>query len=141
LTSINSWHLHQLDVNNVFLHGDLNEEVYMSVPQGIVSPKPNQVCKLLKFLYGMKQASRKCYEKLTSFLTDQGYKQSASDHSLFTLHIDSGFIALLVYDVILAGNYMTKIDRIKATLDAVFEIKDLGKLKYFLGIKVAHYKT
>lgn len=74
LSSINSWHLHQLDMNNAFMHGDLSKDVYMYVPQGVVSPKPNQVCKLLKSLYGLKQASREWYEKLTGFLISQGYK-------------------------------------------------------------------
>lgn len=143
LASINSWYLHQLDVNNAFLHGDLQEEVYMSVPQGVQCSKPNQVCKLLKSLYGLKQASRKWYEKLTGFLITQGYKQSNSDHSLFTLHTNTDFTALLVYvdDVILAGTSMNEIDRIKFMLDSQFKIKDLGKLKYFLGIEVAHSKT
>ena len=143
LASINSWHLHQLDVNNAFLHGDLIEDVYMSVPEGVISPKQNQVCKLLKSLYGLKQASRKWYEKLTGFLLNQGYKQSLSDHSLFTMQSGSNFTALLVYvdDVILAGNCISEIHRIKDTLDAAFKIKDLGQLKYFLGIEVAHSKT
>jgi len=142
LASINSWHLHQLDVNNAFLHGDLSEDVYMSVPQGVVSPKPNQACELLKSLYGLKQASRKWYEKLIGFLISQGYKQSSSDHSLFTLHSDFMFTALLVYvdDVILVGNSMIEINKIKDTLDTEFKIKDLGQLKYFLGIEVAHSK-
>jgi hypothetical protein len=115
----------------------------MSVPQGVHSPKPNQVCKLLKSLYGLKQASRKWYEKLTGFLLQQGYKQSASDHSLFILYNDACFTALLVYvdDVILAGNSITEIERIKTALDAEFKMKDLGKLKYFLGIEVAQSKT
>lgn len=59
LASINFWHLHQLDVNNSFFHGDLHEEVYISVPQGVISPKPNQECKLLEPLYGLKHASIK----------------------------------------------------------------------------------
>jgi hypothetical protein len=104
LASINSWHLHQMDVNNAFLHGDLQEEVYMDVPQGVTCSKPNQVCKLIKSLYGLRQASRKWYEKLTSLLIDQGYSQSSSDYSLFILRHGSEFTALLVYvdDIILA---------------------------------------
>jgi hypothetical protein len=139
VASTQNWHLHQLDVNNAFLHGDLKEDVYMLVPDGVSTSKPNQVCKLLKSLYGLKQASRKWYEKLTSLLVAEGYIQSSADHSLFTIHSGSDFTALLVYvdDIILAGTCLTEIDRIKVILDNNFKIKDLGSLKYFLGLEVA----
>ncbi|MCH93646.1 retrovirus-related pol polyprotein from transposon TNT 1-94, partial [Trifolium medium] len=116
IASIKGWHLHQLDVNNAFLHGELQEDVYMSVPEGIQSPKPNQVCKLLKSLYGLKQASRKWYERLTSLLLQEGYSQSSSDYSLFTSTNNSHFTALLVYvdDIILAGTDLSEFQRIKA---------------------------
>ncbi|PNX63688.1 retrovirus-related Pol polyprotein from transposon TNT 1-94, partial [Trifolium pratense] len=142
IASIKGWFLHQLDVNNAFLHGDLQENVYMKIPDGVQCTKPNQVCKLLKSLYGLKQASRKWYEKLTSLLVREGYKQSTSDYSLFTLNQQTNFTALLIYvdDVILAGTDMQEINRIKTILDHNFKIKDLGVVKYFLGLEVAHSK-
>lgn len=114
LASINFCHLHQLDVNSALFHVDLHEEVYMSVPQGVTSPTPTQVCKLLKFLYGLKHANRKWYESLASFLITEGYKQSTSGHSLFILHKETCFMTLLVYvdDVILANNRLENFHRI-----------------------------
>jgi hypothetical protein len=82
IAATKNWHLHQLDVNNAFLHGDLQEDVYMKIPEGVVCDKPNLVCKLQKSLYGLKQASRKWYEILTNLLVKEGYTQSTSDYSL-----------------------------------------------------------
>jgi len=110
----------------------------MLVPQGITPSKPNQVCKLVKSLYGLKQASRKWYEKLTSLLLQHHYTQSTSDHLLFIKKTASTFTILLVYvdDVIVAGDSLSEFQSIKAILHSSFKIKDLVQLKYFLGLEV-----
>jgi len=142
LASINHWFLHQLDVNNAFLHGDLQEDVYMKLPPGLSTSKPNQVCKLSKSLYGLKQASRKWYEKRTTLLISNGYKQAASDASLFIKSTTETFIVLLVYvdDIILAGNSLSEFHIIKNVLHHTSSIQNQGPctVKYFLGLEVAH---
>ncbi|KAJ0860142.1 putative RNA-directed DNA polymerase [Helianthus annuus] len=137
-----NWIIHQLDVNNAFLHGDLDEEVYMKIPQGFCKNNETKVCKLQKSLYGLKQASRNWYHKFSIALIDIGFKQAKSDHSLFVYKKDDVHVTALIYvdDVIMAGNNLAKIQQVKAYLDQKFSIKDLGTLKYFLGIEVARTK-
>lgn len=135
----NNWLIHQLDVNNAFLHGDLHEEVYMKIPQGFSKENETRVCRLRKSLYGLKQASRNWYQKFTTALLGLGFCSSKSDHSLFIYRKDGIFIASLIYvdDVIITGNDSKKIQEIKQSLHDQFSIKDLGELKYFIGIEVA----
>ncbi|CAM8981391.1 unnamed protein product [Rhodiola kirilowii] len=104
------WPLFQLDVDNVFLHGHLDEEVYMSLPPGFYKNEKAQgkVCRLLKSLYGLKQAPRQWYSRFSDALVGFGFVQSLNDHSLFTYNEEGIFLALLVYvdDVILTGTSM-----------------------------------
>ncbi|KAL2938574.1 Glucose-6-phosphate 1-dehydrogenase chloroplastic [Bienertia sinuspersici] len=134
-----NWELHQMDVNNAFLHGDLDEEVYMKLPPGFTSNKPGTVCRLKKSLYGLKQAPRCWFAKLAASLKKYGFHQSYSDYSLFTLHQGTVQLNVLVYvdDLIISGNDTSAITTFKAYLGECFHMKDLGFLKYFLGIEVA----
>ncbi|CAL1377952.1 unnamed protein product [Linum trigynum] len=134
------WHIHQLDVNNAFLHGDLEEEVYMQIPQGFARPGETRVCRLRKSIYGLRQASRNWYQKFTQALLELGFVQSRADHALFTYRRGETFVVALIYvdDVILAGTDLNFIGQVKGFLHDRFTIKDLGTLKYFLGIEVAH---
>ncbi|KAJ0440838.1 putative RNA-directed DNA polymerase [Helianthus annuus] len=132
------WSLYQLDVDNAFLHGTITEDVYMKLPQGYYSKNETKVCKLVKSLYGLKQAPRKWNERLTDVLIANGYVQSKCDHSLFIMSKMDVTVFLLVYvdDVVVTGNSENEIERIKHVLHETFRIKDLGVLKYFLGIEV-----
>ena len=134
------WPLHQLDMKNAFLHGNLDEEVYMDIPPGYTGSSGNKiVCKLERALYGLKQSPRAWFGRLSSAMRKYGYRQSNSDHTLFLKHRQSKVTALIVYvdDMIITGDDADEISRLQEQLSTEFEMKNLGGLKYFLGIEVA----
>ncbi|KAL0340275.1 UNVERIFIED_CONTAM: Retrovirus-related Pol polyprotein from transposon RE2 [Sesamum radiatum] len=136
IATVKSWPLFQLDVNSAFLHGHLEEDVYMTPPEGYTKAQSGQVYKLIRSLYGLKQASRQWNLELTTKLLEFGFQQSPHDYCLIIKHSDSPFLALLVYvdDILLTGSSTTNIDAVKTYLDRLFTIKDLGPAKYFLGL-------
>lgn len=141
-------YIHQMDVNNAFLHGVLTEEIYMKLPPGfqqLSSAKftfPSDVelvCKLIKSIYGLKHAPRVWNDKLAKSLVQFGFTQVACDHSLFTLKKLSGFVVVIVYvdDILITGNSQELIAQVKDFLHSQYKIKDLGPMKYFLGLELA----
>jgi hypothetical protein len=126
-------------VSNAFLHGHLQETVYMSQPPGFVHPMyPDAVCLLKKALYGLKQAPCAWYHRFSSRLLELGFYGSKSDNSLFIYKSDSVTIFALVYvdDIILTGSHTSAINELIHTLSRDFPMKDLGDLHYFLGVFV-----
>jgi len=139
VASIRQWHISQLDVKNAFLNGDLQEEVYMAPPPGI-SHDSGYVCKLKKALYGLKQAPRAWFEKFSIVISSLGFVSSNHDSALFIKCTDAGRIILSLYvdDMIITGDDIDGISVLKTELARRFEMKDLGYLRYFLGIEVAY---
>ncbi|MCO5614227.1 hypothetical protein L7F22_068507 [Adiantum nelumboides] len=139
MASMFGWKLRQMDVNNAFLNGDLEEEFYIIQLEGYQHPEfPYYVCRLKKALYGLKQALRAWCEKITRFLKKIGFKQSNADHSLFLKHVDGEIIVIVIYvdDLILTGSHDEKILDVKKSLLRQFNMKNLGELRYFLGIEI-----
>ncbi|XP_019260165.1 PREDICTED: uncharacterized protein LOC109238191 [Nicotiana attenuata] len=118
----------------------LNEEVYMEVPQGLTVDNSELVCKLNKSLYGLKQASRQWYAKLTEALCSRGYAHSMYDYSLFYKKTENSTVYIAVYidDIVVTGTDIKEIEDLKAFLNDNFKIKDLARLHYFLGLEVLY---
>jgi len=135
----NGWSLRQLDVQNAFLHGILEEEVYMRQPPGYEKQSMSQyVCKLDKALYSLKQAPRAWYSRLSQKLQDIGFQASKADTSLFFYKKGDITIFLLIYvdDIIVTSSSSDAVDALIQDLKKDFALKDLGDLHYFLGIEV-----
>ncbi|PRQ37607.1 putative RNA-directed DNA polymerase [Rosa chinensis] len=144
LAANKDWPLHQFDVKNAFLNGNLEEEVYMDVPPGVKNypSEVGKVCKLKKSLYGLKQSPRAWFGRFSKSMRAFGYRQSNSDHTLFIKRKNGKITALIVYvdDMIVTGDDPKEMNELQKYLSKEFEMKDLGQLKYFLGIEVARSK-
>ena len=113
----------------------------MIQPPGFVhSDYPNHVCKLHKSLYGLKQAPRAWFERFTSHLLTIGFTASTADPSLFVFRQGSTLLYLLLYvdDIILTGNSTAAITSSITQLAVTFELKDMGPLRYFLGLQIEY---
>jgi hypothetical protein len=136
VASIRHWYVSWLDVQNVFLDGELREEVYMQPPPGYSVPD-GIVCRLRRSLYGMKHAPHTWFERFTSVVIAAGFSPSAHDPVLFVHSSSRGQTLLLLYvdDMIIIGDDSEYIAFVKARLREQFLMANLGPLRYFLGIE------
>ena len=119
LAASKGWILHQMDVKNAFLHGDLHEEVYMDQPPGYEDlDHPNLVCMLKKALYGLKQAPRAWHERIAQYLVTIGFVMTDADHSLYVYKSGRGLVFVTIYvdDLIIGGDYLDEVEQIKGLL-------------------------
>jgi transposase InsO family protein len=130
-------HVNHLDVKTAFLHGELQEEIFMEPPEGYTK-RGNMVYKLKKAIYGLKQAAKAWNEKIESILTTDGYKQSEADPCLFTKRKNNVEIIIIVYvdDLLIASKEVNEIKKVINMLENNFEIKDLGDVRHYLGITI-----
>lgn len=133
-----NWAIHQIDVDNAFLNGELHEEIYLQQPPGFEYHKGSDlVCKLHKALYGLKQASRAWSFTLNNVLAKLGFCRSKADHCLYYRQSGASRILLITYvdDILITGSTPEVIQNVITDLQSLFALKDLGSLHQFLGIK------
>src|SRR5277367_1585406 len=138
IAAIFSLEIHQMDVVTAFLAGDLEEEIYMEQLEGfkVGSKEDDLICRLRKSIYGLKQVPRVWNQQLRHFLKSISFDQLYSDPCVYINKTMNIIIVIWVGDLIIFGMDMARINDFKAQLSAEYEMKDLGELKYFLGIQV-----
>ncbi|KAI3713826.1 hypothetical protein L1987_72412 [Smallanthus sonchifolius] len=133
------WNIYQLDVKCAFLNGELKETVFIDQPQGFVKGgEEHKVCKLNKALYGLKQAPRAWFNRIEGYFLKEGFTKSYYDHTLFIKKASEGMVIVSLYvdDLIYTGSNEGVCENFKVSMMHEFEMTNLGKMKYFLGVEV-----
>jgi transposase InsO family protein len=139
LTAHHDWELHQMDVKSAYLNGDLEEDIYMTQPEGYqVAGKEQLVCKLSKSLYGLKQAGRTWHIKIDIALKRQDFTALDADECVYIKRHDSctTIIALYVDDLLIACSSTVELNKLKRDLTTQFDMEDLGEATFILGIDI-----
>lgn len=131
--------IEQMDVETAFLNGKVTSEVYVNQPKGY-DDGTNRVCKLIKALYGLKESPRAWYECLDKYLLKLGFIRSNVDYCLYTLKLKEDTVYLLIYvdDLLICSKNIELIKKVKKMLSDKFKMKDLGKIKEYLGIIITY---
>lgn len=135
----NKWQVHHMDVKTAFLNGEVKENVFVAQPDGYEKEgKEHLVYKLRKALYGLRQAPRAWYAKLNQCLTELGFKRCPYENAVYTKGEGDQCLIIAVYvdDILITGARVESIGEFKKQMGDKFDMTDLGKLSYYLGIEV-----
>ncbi len=129
--------IHQLDVKTAFLNGRLDEEIYMSLPDGF-SHEDGRVCLLKRAIYGLRQAPKAWNDRLSSDLRSIGFKPITCAESVFVATYQSHRVYLLIYvdDMLIMCTCLRTLETVKRQLSKFYTVKDLGEAEFFLGVKM-----
>lgn len=134
------WDIYQLDVKSSFLHGILEEDVYVQQPKGFEKiGEENKFYKLQKALYGLKQAPRAWFNRIEDYFIREAFLKSRNEETLFLKGNTRGNILIFsvyVDDLIYTGDNISMMREFKKSMEAEFDMSDLGKMRYFMGIEV-----
>ncbi|KAK9922023.1 hypothetical protein M0R45_030505 [Rubus argutus] len=141
LAAHKGWSVYQLDVKSAFLHGELKEDVYVQQPPGYIRKgEEEKVYKLKKALYGLKQAPCSWYSRIEAYFVKERFERCDYEHTLFVKTEEGGkrflIVSLFVDDLIFTGNDACMFERFKSSMKIEFDMTDLGKMKYFLGVEI-----
>ena len=127
-----------VDISNAFLHGKLDQPIYMRQPDGFATGDANVSCKLIKTLYGLKQSPKEWYNVLSEGLSSFGFSSCDYDRALWCGHFDAHTVYLLhwVDDIILACDSKAVLSDVKTKILTKFKGRDLGNAEQYLNIKI-----
>ena len=135
--------IHHIDIKTAFLHGELDEELYMKQPPGFAKAgEEHLVCKLRRSIYGLRQSPRQWNQALHSFLASHGFKRSICDHCVYIRHTGTTrhglpeILVVYVDDILVIAPTVKQVEALKTLLKSRFDVTDLGELEFFLGIRV-----
>ncbi|KAK8555331.1 hypothetical protein V6N12_009479 [Hibiscus sabdariffa] len=139
IAAFHDYEIWKMDVKTTFLNGKLEEDVYMTQPEGFVTPEnAGKVCKLQRSIYGLKQASRSWNLHFNDTIKEFGFIRNEDEPCVYKKFSGSivSFLILYVDDILIIGNDIPTLQSVKAWLSSCFSMKDLGEAAYILGVKI-----
>jgi hypothetical protein len=138
IAAAKGWEVHQMDVKNAFLHGDLSKEIYMEKPRGFMKDS-SVVCRLKKSLYGLEQTLRAWYAKMESYMLSQNFVRCKSNPNVYMLKKTNSLLLLVLYvdDLLIIGCSTSTIVVVKRILHHSFLMTDMGPLHFFLELEIS----